>query len=417
MTRTRIEIDGQRFLIDGRPTYPGREWHGAPIEGLLLNARMVQATFDDENELTRPLWSYPDGPWDPERNTREFMAALPSYRAHGLLAVTLNLQGGCPTGYYRPERLEEILAPLSPEARQAVRQQLTGRLAGAQPWHNSAFDAQGRLKEPYLRRLALVLDRLDALGMVAILGVFYFGQDERLEDERAVRRALDETVHWLLARGDRHVLLEVNNECNVARYEHEILRPHRVHELIAQARAASLAGRRLLAGTSYGGGRVPDDSVVAASDFILLHGNGVGDPARITQMVDETRALPAYRARPMPILFNEDDHFDFDRPRNNFVAAVERYASWGFFDGGAASGGGIAHGNYHDGFQLVPVDWRIGTPTKQQFFALLREMTGETADCPAVLRVEAEEQIRETAATLRRHAPPRETEPAFWFRA
>ncbi len=77
MTRTRIEIDGQRFLIDGRPTYPGREWHGAPIEGLLLNARMVQATFDDENELTRPLWSYPDGPWDPERNTREFMAALP----------------------------------------------------------------------------------------------------------------------------------------------------------------------------------------------------------------------------------------------------------------------------------------------------------------------------------------------------
>ena len=26
--------------------------------------------------------------------------------------------------------------------------------------------------------------------------------------------------------------------------------------------------------------------------------------------------------RPMPILFNEDDHFDFDKPANNFIAAV-----------------------------------------------------------------------------------------------
>ncbi len=31
----------------------------------------------------------------------------------------------------------------------------------------------------------------------------------------------------------------------------------------------------------------------------------------------------------MPILFNEDDHFDFDRPENNMMAAVSEYASWG----------------------------------------------------------------------------------------
>jgi len=34
----------------------------------------------------------------------------------------------------------------------------------------------------------------------------------------------------------------------------------------------------------------------------------------------------------MPVLFNEDDHFDFDRPENNMLAAIGEYAGWGFFD-------------------------------------------------------------------------------------
>ena len=33
---------------------------------------------------------------------------------------------------------------------------------------------------------------------------------------------------------------------------------------------------------------------------------------------------PTYQ--PMPIVFNEDDHFDFDRPENNFTAALSRHA-------------------------------------------------------------------------------------------
>jgi hypothetical protein len=375
--KTHVAIEDQRFLLDGRPTYEGREWRGHRVEGLLLNARMVQATFDDENPLTRGLWTYPDGSaWDAERNTDEFLAMLPEYRAHGLLAVTLNLQGGCPTGYFRPDRLDEILRPLPGEVQTQVKDQLVGPLASAQPWHNSALDMEGRLKEPYLGRLARVLDRLDDLGMVAILGVYYFGQDERLRDTSSVRRGLDETITWVLERGYANVLLEVNNETNVRRYEHEVLQPDHVHELIGQAKETTRNGRRLLVGTSYGGGRVPDENVAAVSDFLLLHGNGVRDPARIAEMVAQTRALDGYRAHPMPILFNEDDHFDFDQPRNNMAAAVESYASWGYFDGGASSGGGTAHGNYADGYQLVPVNWGINTPIKQGFFRLLREITG-----------------------------------------
>lgn len=339
--RTVVAISGERFLLNEQPTYAGRSWEGVSIEGRLLNARMVQGIFDDLNPETRPRWNYPDGqPWDPERNTREFLEAMLLWRRHGLLAFTLNLQGGSPEGYSR-----------------------------AQPWHNSAFRADGSLRPDYLARAARILDRADELGMVVILGLFYFGQDERLADEAAVLRAVDGTVEWLLARGDRHVLIEVNNECNV-RYDHAILQPARVPELIRRVRQRTGAGgHRLLAGTSYGGGRIPDDRVVAESDFVLLHGNGQAEPAKITAMVARTRALPAWR--PMPIVFNEDDHFDFDRPENNFTAALRAGASWGYFDF-RMKGEGFA-----DGYQSVPIDWGIRSPRKQAFFAKLSEITGE----------------------------------------
>jgi len=34
----------------------------------------------------------------------------------------------------------------------------------------------------------------------------------------------------------------------------------------------------------------------------------------------------------MPIVFNEDDHYEFDEDVNNMTAAVRAYVSWGFFD-------------------------------------------------------------------------------------
>ena len=136
----------------------------------------------------------------------------------------------------------------------------------SQPWHNSPFGADGALtQEPggHLARLSRILRRTDELGMVVVLGIFYFGQDERLRDEAAVCRAVEETCGWVLREGWRNVVIEINNECDVPRYEHEILQPHRVHELIARAQRVTHGGDRLLVGTSYGGGRVPDDAVCA----------------------------------------------------------------------------------------------------------------------------------------------------------
>src|SRR5208337_557398 len=81
---TAVSIVGDEFCINGRPTYAGRSWNGHKLEGLLLNARLVQGIFDDRNTHTVSRWCYPDtGKWDPERNTLEFIAAMPEWRRFG----------------------------------------------------------------------------------------------------------------------------------------------------------------------------------------------------------------------------------------------------------------------------------------------------------------------------------------------
>jgi hypothetical protein len=340
--RTVVSIAGDRFLINGQPTYAGRTWKGKKIEGLMMNSRMVQGVFDDLNPETVGRWAYPDtGKWDAERNTREFLAAMPLWRAHGLLSFGINFQGGSPEGY-----------------------------SSKQPWINNAFRADGSLLPEYLARMERIINFADDLGMVVVLGYFYFGQDERITDEAAVIRAVDNATRWVLDHGWRNVLIEVNNECN-GRYDHPILKPNRVHELIERVKGMkSASGHRLLVSTSYGGNFVPLENVVRASDFLLLHGNGVIDPKRIVELVTLTRKVAGYT--PKPIFFNEDDHFNFDVPVNNFTAAVGEYCGWGFFDF-RMKGEGFA-----DGYQSIPADWGINSPRKAGFFRLLAEITGHT---------------------------------------
>ena len=330
--QTELAIDGGRFLINNKPTYAGGSWRGHKIEGLLLNTRMVQGTFDDRNPATVSTWQYPDTKtWDPARNTSEFVAAMPEWRKHGVLGITLNMQGGNPRGY-----------------------------AAQQPWNTGAFTPRGDIIPEYLNRLRAILDRADELGMAPILGVFYFGQDQVLEDDKAVRRALKNTVEFVLSREYRNVLLEVANECNNRKYDHDILRPDLMPLLIKEAQAITYHRRRLPVGVSFNGNTLPPPEITQLSDFVLLHGNGVKEPARIGQMVRAVRKQEGYT--PKPILFNEDDHFDFDKPINNYTAAIAEYASWGLLD--------------IEGYQSVPVNWGIDTDRKRAYFQLTKEITG-----------------------------------------
>jgi hypothetical protein len=407
--RTEVSIRGDGFLINGQPTYAGRTFQGKKIEGLLMNARVVQGVFDDANPETRGRWVYPDtGRWDPDRNTNEFVAAMAEWRRHGLLGFTVNLQGGTPGGRGGQRGAGAAAgtaaagagatgAAAPPTANQpggaagAPQPQPAAGAPGPGPQRggpggagrgpagptleNTGIEPDGGLRPAYMDRLARILDRADDLGMVAIVGYFYFGQDMRVKDEAAVRQAVLNVTNWILDRGYRNVLAEVNNECNKG-YHHEILRPARVPELINLVKSTTRSGRRLLAATSWPGPTAngprehPDtpaaSNVIAASDFVLIHGNGPDDLDMLTRMIHATRGLPGYRT--MPVLINEDPNFHFERPTNQILTSVGEYVSWGYYDQG--------QNNYQDGFQSPPVNWTLSSDNKRQFFAKVKEITG-----------------------------------------
>jgi N-acetylneuraminic acid mutarotase len=344
--KTMVSIKGNQFLINGELTYKGITWQGNKIEGLLFNSRMVQGIFDDLNPESSPQFAYPDTKkWDADRNTNEFIQSMALWRNHGLLAFTLNLQGGSPLGY------------------------------GNKNWINSAFTPKGGLDPKYMNRLENILNKADELGMVVILGYFYFGQDQYLTDEKAVIQAVDNITNWVLGKGYKNIIVEINNETDIS-YDHEILKPERIHELINRVKNSKKSGYNLLVSTSYGGGTIPKPNVVKAADFILLHGNGQNQSDLISNMVDKTKKVEGYTEK--PIVFNEDDHFDFEKDTNNFVAAVKMYASWGYFDYRLKGETDIK-----EGYQSVPVDWGINSDRKKGFFSKLKEITsGLATDFP-----------------------------------
>ncbi|MHB9033510.1 MAG: hypothetical protein ACYC6L_10725 [Anaerolineae bacterium] len=350
---TQVEIEGAKFFINGKPTYEGVSWQGHPVEGLLMNSRMIQAIFDDENPLTRPNWCYPDtGVWDPERNTDEFCAALPEYRRHGLVAVTVGLQGG-------------------------------GSILGSEVYNqylNSAFTPDGALKPAYQRRLERVLAAADQAGMVVIVNYFYWRQATRFASELAVEHAVQNASQWLLETGYRNILLDIVNEANTWPAGPASLHPENVHRLIEIANSVTLNGRRLPAAVStIGGPTLPTPAWQLAEDFHLPHGNGLS----AEQLAAKLRALKAtalYQQKPKPIVVNEDSIFT-----DNMEAAVTEGCSWGFY----CQGYGSLYRDRMDwtthpreseyamlsGYQTVPVNWGINTPIKRAFFEKLKEIT------------------------------------------
>lgn len=380
---TTVEIDGENWLIDGVPTHRGRVYNGVSVEGLLLNSRMANGVFDDANPLTQHLWSYPDtGKWDADRNTDELIAMLPTYRSFGLDAICVNLQGASPLGYYRndDESLAALIARIQAQHPGATEPEIWRGVpdTGSQPWDSGAISPDGSLKPEFMERVARLLRAVDASGMVTVLGIFYFGQDERVRDEAAVMRAVENTCSWVLESGFANVVIEVNNECDVPRYEHEILMPERVHELIEVAKSVTVDGQRLNVGTSFTRRRNPTGAVIAVSDFVLLHGNGISQPADIRWQVDAVREGRTYDGQ--PIVFNEDDHFDFDKPVNNFSVALQNRAGWGFFDPGPGAGGSAAYGDYSAGYQNPPINWGLNNERKRGFFEMLSRVTGSTGN-------------------------------------
>lgn len=355
---TTITIHGTEFWIDGKPTYVGRTFEGCKIQGLLFNVRAVQATFDDENPTTRLYWIYPDtGVWDPDRNTDEFCAALPVWRDHGVLAFTLNGQGG--GARYLPEVYDH--------------------------YDNSAFTREGALKPAYAARTARILARADELGMVVIVGMFYWKHTLKMQGDAAIWRAMRETMDFLRATGRRNILVEIANETG-ARFGFEMFHAERAHEAVDTLKAEY---PEFLISTSQGGMNVvkghemPPASLTRSVDFIMPHGNG-NTASQLAMGLDAIQATREFQLNPKPILINEDSTGVV-----NLDAAWRRYVSWGYYDQGHNGEPHRRHDIYMDtrlpretayadwsGFQTPPVNWTINTPEKRAFFGRVAEVTG-----------------------------------------
>ena len=355
---TEIQLDGARFLINGRPTYEGVTYWGKSIEGLLFNSRMVQAIFDDENPETAVHWRYPDtGRWDPDRNTDEFCAALLQYRRHGLLAVTVGLQGG--GSIYTPEIYDHYL--------------------------NSAYEPDGTFKPAYFERLGRVLQAADAAGMVVIVNYFYWKQAARLESGAAIRRVTAAVTDWLLETGYRNILVDVMNEVSDHWARYPVLGTGGVHQLIEIVQQTTRDGRRLIVGSSTpGGDRLPVGRWAELEDLHMPHGNGC-TPEELRAKLRALKETEAYKRRLRPILINEDSIFV-----ENLEAAVSESCSWGFY----CQGYGSQYKDLKDwtvrgretrtvqsfrslsGYQTLPVNWSINTEVKRAFFAKLARIVG-----------------------------------------
>jgi hypothetical protein len=281
-----VSIEGDRFLINGRTTYAGLQ---SKALGRLLNVRMVNSTFDDENSTTRPQGL------DPEANTTQFIATMDEYKTHGILAFTLNLQGGYP-GY-------------------------EGAI-------NSAFEPDGSLKRPYMERVARVVEAADAKGMVIILGLFYQRQDQILTDEDAVRAATRNTARWIAENGYTNVLLEIANEYRHGGFDHRILKTDAGQvELMNLVRSVH---PQLLVSTSGMGNARFHPALCEAADFLLLHGNE-------TEPADYAQRIEAVAEHGKPVVFNEDWCFSDDSrgvadAPIKATAAFENGASWGIMN-------------------------------------------------------------------------------------
>jgi CubicO group peptidase (beta-lactamase class C family) len=269
---TRVSIVEGRWQINDQLVHAG-----TPAEGLLMNVRVVNCVFED---IERPEF-------DADANADEFIARIPEYVGSGIRAFTICLQGGYP-GY-----------------------------EGAV---NSAFRPDGTLRASYLQRVRRVIEACDRHGAVVILGCFYQRQDQRFDDEDAIRAALVGAVRWIRERCFSNVVLEVTNEFGHSGFDYSILKT--ASGQVELIRLAKKTAPKLLVSTSGGGGGGATDSVARASDFLLIHYNN-------TPLEDIPRKIAALKKYGKPIVCNEDQKVEADGAKA-LELSVHGGASWGF---------------------------------------------------------------------------------------
>ncbi|MBP8257582.1 MAG: hypothetical protein KAX37_09670 [Opitutaceae bacterium] len=305
---TEVSLSGTRWLINGKATNPG-----SAAEGLLMNVRMVNATFED---LKKP-------DFDPDANTRVFLAHLPEYAASGVNAFTFCLQGG------------------NPEYEGAV---------------NSAFATDGALRPEYMRRIERVIRACDEQGVAVILSYYYQRQIKLLRDEAAIRAGVENATRWIVGRGFKHVMVEVANEHAHGGFKGAAVIQTPAGQASLLRLVKQVAPNLLVTASGYSSGRV-SPMVAEACDFLSPHWN-------LAKLEDIPARIEMLRRFGKPLVCNEDlrgsDH--------DLLAALRTSVEHGCSYGLMAK----------DVNQTYPFRFQ-GTADSPAFYTVLRELTSPRA--------------------------------------
>lgn len=183
--KTKLSIDGTKFLINGSLTYS--EYPDCPekYKGLLMNARFIQGVFDDKMEPER--FNRFGKKFEAGKNTEDLCQALSQWYEKGLRAFTVGLQGGGPCYTVNSQTID-----------------------------NNPFSPDGTsIESEYLDRLKKIILAADEAGMIVIVSYFYGAQSRFLKDDLSVIRAVKTASNWLRDEKFTNVIIEIANEHNV----------------------------------------------------------------------------------------------------------------------------------------------------------------------------------------------------------
>lgn len=291
MGKTVVGVCGDRFTINGALVYEDVPGSNPVSHGLLWNQRLIQGIFDDAGH--RALYNQLAlERFDPDANTDALITALPEWYSYGMRAFTIGFQGGWPVGMTEVEDID-----------------------------NNPFGLDGQsLDSAYASRMDRVITAADKLGMVVIVNILYWAQAKKMKSGLAIRNAVTVASRFLKDKAYTNVMIDVANEYDISlNKSHAIIQTAEgIASLIDLARSES--GGMLTA--SSGGGGTVDEQVADASDFVLVHGNGLTRG----QYYDFLKRAVSL-AKGKPVLCNEDS------PCCTRVdVALKTGTSWGYYN-------------------------------------------------------------------------------------
>jgi hypothetical protein len=286
-----------------RKTYTGKQYR-PDAAGRLMNLRIAQALFHDE-------W-LTEFPFDPEKNTDRVIAALDTYKAHGILAITVSLQGG--NAGYAKEMAE-------------IQRATAAKPGPGKGMLVSGFRPDGTLHEAWKKRLLRLARALDQRGMILDLAYFYQGQDEVLQDTNAIRNGVVHATDFLIESNLRNVIIEIANEVEIRGWDHDKYIEKNLGDLIQLARsrfAAKNAKFRLPVSASTAPAMRLLDGIVEAADLTIVHGNNKTPEFKKSRIA----ALVADPQAPGPVYMNEDNNGRDTTPENLVLELASCDAVW-----------------------------------------------------------------------------------------